>query len=235
MDRGQAVGDPATGAVVRVVGVLLDITDLKEAEQRQRLLFDELNHRVKNTLAIVQSLARQTLRTRRDPEEFARVFEDRLASLARAHNLLTRESWTGAPLRDIVDAAMAPFVDGGRVIDVSGSPVVIPAGATITLSMMLHELAANSAKYGALATAGGRLSVRWETGSDPVAAAIDLCWQEEGGPPVVAPATTGFGSRLLQASARHLDAQLDMDFAPQGLRCRLRFTVPRAVTPEAAA
>lgn len=235
MDRGQAVGDPATGAVVRVVGVLLDITDLKEAEQRQRLLFDELNHRVKNTLAIVQSLARQTLRTRRDPEEFARVFEDRLASLARAHNLLTRESWTGAPLRDIVDAAMAPFVDGGRVIDVSGPPVVIPAGATITLSMMLHELAANSAKYGALATAGGRLSVRWETGSDPVAAAIELRWQEEGGPPVVAPATTGFGSRLLQASARHLDGQLDMDFAPQGLRCRLRFTVPRAVTPEAAA
>lgn len=229
MDRGQAVGDPATGAVVRVVGVLLDITDLKEAEQRQRLLFDELNHRVKNTLAIVQSLARQTLRTRRDPEEFARVFEDRLASLARAHNLLTRESWTGASLRDIVEAAMAPFADGGRVIEVSGDPVVVPAGATITLSMMLHELAANSAKYGALATAGGRLSIRWGTGSDPVAADIDMRWEEEGGPPVIPPTNTGFGSRLLQASARNLDARLDMDFAPAGLRCRMRFTVPRAV------
>lgn len=163
------------------------------------------------------------------------MFEDRLASLARAHNLLTREAWTGASLRDIVDAAMAPFVDGGRVIDVAGDPVVVPAGATITLSMMLHELAANSAKYGALATAGGRLSIRWETGGDPLAADVDMRWEEEGGPHVVAPASTGFGSRLLQASARHLDARLDMDFAPAGLRCRLRFTVPRAAAPTASA
>ena len=228
MDRGQVVGDPATGSAVRVVGVLLDITDLKEAEQRQRLLFDELNHRVKNTLAIVQSLAQQTLRTRSDPKEFARAFEDRLGSLARAHNLLTRESWTGASLRDIVDAAMAPFADGGRVIEVTGDPVVIPAGATITLSLMLHELAANSAKYGALAVADGRLSVGWRIGTDPVAAEIDLVWQESGGAVVVAPTSTGFGSRLLKASARQLDARLEMDFAPAGLFCRLQFTVPRA-------
>lgn len=228
MDRGQATADAATGKVVRVVGVLLDITDLKEAEQRQRLLFDELNHRVKNTLAIVQSLAQQTLRTRSDPKEFARAFEDRLGSLARAHNLLTRESWTGAPLRDIVDAAMAPFADGGRVIEVTGDPVVIPAGATITLSMMLHELAANSAKYGALAVAEGRLAIGWHIGRDPVAAEIDLVWEESGGPIVVAPTSTGFGSRLLKASARQLDARLEMDFAAEGLRCRLQFTVPRA-------
>ncbi len=232
MDRGQAVADPATGAVARVVGVLLDITDLKEAEQRQRLLFDELNHRVKNTLAIVQSLAQQTLRTRSDPKEFARAFEDRLGSLARAHNLLTREQWTGASLGDIVDAAMAPFADGGRVIDIAGDPVVIPAGATITLSLMLHELAANSAKYGALAAADGRLSIGWRLGNDPVAADIDLVWQESGGAPVMAPASTGFGSRLLKASARQLDARLEMDFAPTGLRCYLQFTVPRtASTP----
>jgi PAS domain S-box-containing protein len=228
MDRGQATVDPATGGIGRVVGVLLDITDLKEAEQRQRLLFDELNHRVKNTLAIVQSLAQQTMRTRSDPKEFARAFEDRLGSLARAHNLLTRESWTGASLHDIVDAAMAPFADGGRVIEVEGDEVIIPAGATITLSLMLHELAANSAKYGALAAADGRLSIGWRVGSDLVAAEIDLVWEESGGATVVVPASTGFGSRLLKASARQLDARLEMDFAPAGLRCRLQFTVPRA-------
>ena len=230
MDRGQATADPATCRVVRVVGVLLDITDLKEAEQRQRLLFDELNHRVKNTLAIVQSLAQQTLRTRSDPKEFARVFEDRLGSLARAHNLLTREAWTGASLHDIVDAAMAPFADGGRVIEVAGDGVVIPAGATITLSLMLHELAANSAKYGALAAADGRLSIGWQVGNDLMAAEVALVWRESGGAVVVPPATTGFGSRLLKASARQLDAHLEMDFAPAGLVCRLQFTVPRVGT-----
>lgn len=235
MDRGQATADPATGKVGRVVGVLLDITDLKEAEQRQRLLFDELNHRVKNTLAIVQSLAQQTMRTRSDPKEFAHAFEDRLGSLARAHNLLTRESWTGASLRDIVDAAMAPFADGGRVIEVSGDEIVIPAGATITLSLMLHELAANSAKYGALAAAAGRLSIGWQVGSEQMAADIELVWQESGGAVVAAPTSTGFGSRLLKASARQLDARLEMDFAPTGLVCRLRFTIPQPRASRASA
>jgi len=235
MDRGQAIADPATGKVGRVVGVLLDITDLKEAEQRQRLLFDELNHRVKNTLAIVQSLAQQTLRTRSDPKEFARAFEERLGSLARAHDLLTRESWIGAPLRDIVDAAMAPFADGGRVIEVAGDEVVIPAGATVTLSLMLHELAANSAKYGALATAGGRLSIGWRAGNGPLAAKVDLVWQESGGAVLVAPTRTGFGSRLLKASARQLDAHLELVFAPTGLVCRLQFTVPRTGAPPTVA
>jgi two-component sensor histidine kinase len=93
---------------------------------------------------------------------------------------------------------------------------------------MLHELAANSAKYGALAAADGRLSIGWTIGSDPVAADVDLVWEESGGAPVVVPANTGFGSRLLKASARQLDAQLELDFAPSGLRCRLQFTVPRA-------
>ena len=144
--------------------MVLDITDIKEAEQRQRLLFDELNHRVKNTLAIVQALALQTLQTRPQPDEFADAFSDRLGSLARAHSLLTENSWRGASLQDIVATALSAFVDEGRSIDIGGDAVMVPAGATVTLSLMLHELATNAAKYGALSvaegTAGGAMDRR---------------------------------------------------------------------------
>ena len=226
MDRGQVIHD-AKGKAMRVVGVVLDITDIKEAEQRQHLLFDELNHRVKNTLSIVQALAQQTLRTRPDPAEFTRAFADRLGSLARAHSLLTHDSWRGAPLRDIVATALAAFLDEGRPIEIGGDPVMVPASTTITLSLMLHELATNAAKYGALSVADGRLSIRWTTTEVGAGTAVDLHWWEDNGPPVSPPKSRGFGSRLLAGSAQQLGAELDLDYAAEGLRCRLRFQVPR--------
>jgi PAS domain S-box-containing protein len=229
MDRGQVIRD-ARGSALRVVGVVLDISDLKEAEQRQRLLFDELNHRVKNTLSIVQALAQQTLRTRPDPADFAQAFADRLGSLARAHSLLTSDTWRGAPLQDIVTTALAPFIDEGRPIDIGGTPATVPASSTITLSLMMHELATNAAKYGALSVAEGRLSVRWSAVDAGSGVAIDLHWQEEGGPPVSPPARKGFGSRLLTGSAQQLDARFEIDYAVRGVRCRLRFSVPRDTT-----
>lgn len=228
MDRGQVICD-AEGKAMRVVGVVLDITDIKEAEQRQHLLFDELNHRVKNTLSIVQALAQQTLRTRPDPADFARAFSDRLASLARAHSLLTHDSWRGAPLRDIVATALAAFLDEGRPIEIGGDPVMVPASTTVTLSLMLHELATNAAKYGALSVADGRLSIRWSTTETGAGTAVDLHWREDNGPPVSPPKNRGFGSRLLAGSAQQLGAELDLDYAAEGLRCRLRFQVPRQI------
>ncbi|MBV8186269.1 MAG: PAS domain-containing protein [Alphaproteobacteria bacterium] len=225
MDRGQVMRDPASGKANKVVGVLLDISELKAAEQRQQLLFDELNHRVKNTLSIVQSLAQQTLRTRPDPKEFAGAFEARLQSLARAHDLLTRESWGGASLAEIVSAALAPFLDEGRDIRIGGGDVTIPAATTITLSLMLHELATNAAKYGALSVPAGRLSISWTVEPVHKVAAVDLLWQEEDGPMVSPPKRKGFGSRLLAASSVQLDARFELDYAPSGFRCRLRFTV----------
>jgi len=230
MDRGLVVRDDA-GRAQRVVGVVLDITDIKEAEQRQSLLFDELNHRVKNTLAIVQALAHQTLRTKPDPREFAEAFADRLGSLSRAHTLLTADSWRGASLRDIVSTALAAFVDEGLAIDIAGEPVLVPANATITLCLMLHELATNAAKYGALSVAGGKLSIAWTIRPSGARTMVDLQWQEENGPPVVPPTARGFGSRLLAGSARQLGAELETDYAPQGFRCRLRFAVARGETP----
>ncbi|HEX9374121.1 MAG TPA: HWE histidine kinase domain-containing protein, partial [Roseiflexaceae bacterium] len=228
MDRGQVIRDKA-GAAQRVIGVVLDITDIKEAEQRQRLLFDELNHRVKNTLAIVQALALQTLQSKPQPDEFADAFSARLASLARAHSLLTEDSWRGASLQDIVASALSAFVDEGRSIDIGGDAVMVPAGATVTLSLMLHELATNAAKYGALSVAKGRLAVRWTAAETGAGTMVDLRWQEDGGPPVSPPTNRSFGTRLLTSSAKQLGAELELDYAAPGLRCRLRFPVPRLV------
>ncbi|WP_421994612.1 sensor histidine kinase [Reyranella sp.] len=228
MDRGRVIRD-ADGQALNVVGVVLDITALKDAEQRQRLLFDELNHRVKNTLSIVQALAQQTLRTRPDPADFNDAFAERLASLARAHSLLTNESWQGAPLQEIVSAALEPFMAEAGRIRIAGPPVRIPASGTITLSLMLHELATNAAKYGALSNEAGHLSIAWEVREERAGIAVDLRWQEEDGPPVVPPASRGFGSRLLAGSVRQLNAQFDSDYAAHGFRCRLRFPVPRSV------
>jgi len=208
------------------VGVALDITDLKLAEQRQRLLFEELNHRVKNTLAIVQALAHQTLRSKPDPREFAAAFETRMASLARAHDLLTRDSWQGASLGAIIHAALAPFMGDDHTICIEGPVVTIAPGATVTLSLMLHELATNAAKCGALSGAQGSLTIRWTLEPKGAADEIRLIWLEADGPPVSPPVTKGFGSRLLSASARQLGGEIDIDYAPAGLRCELRFVVP---------
>ena len=226
MDRGQVIRD-AGGKPLRVIGVVLDITEIKEAELRQYLLFDELNHRVKNTLAIVQALALQTLRTQPDPQQFAEAFSDRLGSLARAHSLLTNDSWRGAPLQDLVTTALEAFIDEGRPVEIGGDAVMIPPTGTITLSLMLHELATNAAKYGALSVAEGRLAIRWSATDTGSSIAVDLHWREDNGPPVSPPTKRGFGTRLLASSARQLGAEFEVDYAVQGLRCRLRFSVPR--------
>jgi two-component sensor histidine kinase len=147
--------------------------------------------------------------------------------LARAHSLLTEDSWRGASLKDIVMTALSAFVDEGRTIDIGGDAVMVPAGATVTLSLMLHELATNAAKYGALSVAEGRLSVRWIAAETGASVVVDLRWREDGGPPVSPPTRRSFGSRLLASSAKQLGAELELDYAPPGLRCRLRFPVPR--------
>ena len=123
--------------------------------------------------------------------------------------------------------ALAAFLDEGRPIEIGGDAVMVPASTTITLSLMLHELATNAAKYGALSVAEGRLSIRWTTREAGAGTAVDLHWREENGPPVSPPKSRGFGSRLLTGSAQQLGAELELDYAAPGLRCRLRFSVPR--------
>jgi PAS domain S-box-containing protein len=212
------------GEPIRTVGVFDDVTARRSAEHRQRLLINELNHRVKNSLATVQSIAAQTLRTAADLTSARNAFEARLVALAATHDVLTAESWHGARLADVAASALAPFEATSRPqIDRSGPAVWLTAQRALALSLALHELATNAAKYGALSVPEGKVTIRWsQTAEDE----LTLTWTEQGGPEVSAPDRTGFGTRLLERNLpRELDAEVALTFAPEGLRCVIRFKV----------
>jgi len=222
LDRAVAFERNAEGRVTATLSAALDIDERKRAEERRTLLINELNHRVKNTLASVQSIARQTLRSGRSAEEMSDILTGRLIALAGAHDVLTRENWEGAGLRKIVSVAMAPF-DVARIAT-SGPDARLDARAALALGMALHELATNASKYGALSNETGRVSLAWRLLEDPDRGvpALELEWRETGGPPVTAPRRRGFGSRLLTQGVRsELNGAAEMEFAPEGLVCRI--------------
>jgi PAS domain S-box-containing protein len=225
------------GQVQRIIGVLADITERRRAEDRQRLLINELNHRVKNTLATVQSIAAQTLRAAPDTASAQAAFESRLLALAATHDLLTAESWHGARIADVVSSAIAPFETTRRPqIHASGPAVWVSAPRALALSMALHELATNAVKYGALSRPEGRVTLRWRKTKQ---SEIALSWVEQGGPKVERPTRSGFGTRLVQRSlARELGGSVVLDYAPEGVRCEIRFPIaeaPPAALPETVA
>jgi PAS domain S-box-containing protein len=227
--RGKLVRD-RSGAATRMIGVCMDVTERKCNEERQRLLLDELNHRVRNMLAIIQSIADQTLRETPAPAAFKAAFSARLAALARAHSLLTKELWLGASLRDIVATALSPFGAEGRrdAIGIEGPLVVIKPNVAVTLCLVLHELATNAAKHGALSAPRGQVSVRWtRTGAQPrQPPCVELVWRERGGPCVAPPSKRGFGSRLIAASADQLGGEVSMQYGTSGAETRFRFPLP---------
>lgn len=207
-----------------VATFFLDITEQKEGEERQRLLLDELNHRVKNTLAIVQSIAAQTARVTPAPPEFAKTFSARLSALAGAHSILTQRSWQHASLSEIAAQAMAPFRPAERVRIDGPDAVMLPTGHTMTMALLLNELATNATKYGALSTATGRVDIRWLVSAE---GDIEFTWIESGGPGIEgSPERKGFGSRLIEMSALQLNAQTERVFAPTGLHIAMRFPLP---------
>jgi PAS domain S-box-containing protein len=223
--RSSTVRD-AAGRFLYGIRVVQDITDRKQAELRQKLLLDELNHRVKNTLSTVQSLATQTLRGAGSPEQFRRTFEARVVALSKAHNLLTTRNWQGADLKDIVAEQLEPYADAAR-LKLEGEPVALTPRAALTLSMMLHELATNAAKYGALSTPAGGVEVCWSverTGANEARDLVRLAWRESGGPPVAPPRRRGFGSRLIERSTGELDGEAQLAFDPAGFSCSV--TIP---------
>jgi PAS domain S-box-containing protein len=214
--RGRLTRDP-DGRPIRMTGVVWDVTARKEAEERQRLLLAELDHRVKNTLSRVQSILTQSLRGAASMEEFARAFEGRIAATARAHNLLTRESWRGADLRSLALEELAPYADAGNVT-VEGEPLRLPAAAAVSFSMAFHELTTNAAKYGALSRPGGQVEVRWRREGDR----LILTWEETGGPPVPAAPRRGFGSLLIERGlAYELRGAARIEFRAEGVFCRV--------------
>ena len=213
--RGQALGEQ-TGRNVRMIGVVADVTERRLSEDRQRLLIDELNHRVKNMLAIIQSIASQTLRTTPDPANFKTAFSARLQGLGRIHAVLTDSMWGAASLSDVVTAAISPF--NMDRIDASGAQVSLPPNIAVTMSLVLHELATNAVKYGALSTAGGRVTLCWirKPGGK-----IRMIWKENGGPRLAPPSRRGFGTRLIEASAAQIGGSVHFDYTPEGLELRL--------------
>jgi two-component sensor histidine kinase len=209
--HGIVVTD-AAGRPVRMVGVVRDISARKHAESRQKLLLDELNHRVKNTLLTVQSVAMQMAREAGSPELFYQAFKARLIALSNAHDLLTRGAWQGASFRDLVQQTLAPYAqEGEERFEIAGPEIWLKPNVAVGL-----------AKHGALSTGPGRVAVNWE-GGQPGSDMIEIKWSEHGGPSVKPPRRRGFGSRLLERGlAYEFKAEVRLDFAPGGLQCVIR-------------
>jgi two-component sensor histidine kinase len=211
----------AAGRIVRWFGTSIDIDDQKRAEEHQRLLINELNHRVKNTLATVQSIASQTLRNAGSLPEAKEAFESRLLALSRAHNVLTQENWEGANLHAVVAQAIEPYRSFGEErLRTTGPAVRLLPRTALAIAMALQELATNAVKYGALSNEGGRVDIRWSVDRSPGVPRLHLVWEEGGGPPVQPPSRRGFGSRLIERSlASDLEGEVRIDFEPTGVVC----------------
>jgi PAS domain S-box-containing protein len=217
--RGRVSFD-AQGNPTYFVGIFQDITERKQAEDQQRFFLDELNHRVKNTLATVQSIAAQTLRSTKDTTQFKEAFEGRLLALSKTHNLLTRKSWREADLRDIVEQELAPYrKSGDQRVSIEGPKVNLPSRYAINLGLVTHELVTNAAKYGALSVPTGHLDVSWSVvPAQDRPAQLRFHWTESGGPPVSPPKRQGFGSRLIRRSIEgELEGYMMLNFAVTGV------------------
>jgi diguanylate cyclase len=231
--RGRTIGHDRERPA-RMVGVVIDVTERREAveriitsEKRQRLLIDELNHRVKNTLATVQSIARQTARGAQSPGAFHRSFEARLMALSATHNALTRHGWEQACLSEILAGELRPYP--GSQVSLSGEDVGLSARHALALGMVIHELTANAARYGALASSSGRIEIGWRVEAGTMGDALAFDWCERGVPGLMgAPLRAGFGSRLIRRSIEdELEGEVRLDFEADGFCCRFR--VPLAV------
>jgi two-component system CheB/CheR fusion protein len=214
----------AEGHPTRGTGLVRDVTDMRRWEESQRLLVGELNHRVKNMLAVVQSIAQQTQRSSDSIEAFTEALGRRIQALAAAHGLLTRQNWTGANLGELVEAAAVTFTDphDDDRLRIDGPRLNLRPDVVITFAMAIHELGTNSMKHGALSVPEGRVAVTWTAGDGGVA----FDWIETGGPPVAPPVRKGFGTRLLERGiARELEGSAHLDYREEGFRFHLEFPV----------
>ncbi|MBM1169966.1 PAS domain S-box protein [Microvirga arabica] len=218
------------GRVIGAAAIFRDITERKRWEEHQRLLINELNHRVKNTLATVQSVASQTLRNAKTTQEAQRGIEERLIALSLAHNVLTEENWEGASLKDIVMGAVAAYRhEGENRVQVSGPDVRLSPQMALALAMALHELATNAVKYGALSNETGEIRITWAVSPVANGSHLHLAWTESGGPPVPVPTHRGFGTRLIERSlAQELQGRVQLAFEPTGLVFSLKVPIQSA-------
>jgi two-component sensor histidine kinase len=209
----------ADGTPSRVLGVAMDVTDRRQSEERLKVTARELQHRVKNMLAVVQSIAGQSFRTAATTEQGLVAFTGRLKALAAATDLMTRGNWETVPVGDVVEEILKPYRDDQNDrFAIIGERAPIDARDAVSLGMALHELATNAVKYGALSRDSGRVSVRWAK----TEGRLVLDWSESGGPPVIPPDATGFGTRLLRRGLFEATAgRVELEFRPEGVACRI--------------
>jgi PAS domain S-box-containing protein len=214
-----------SGRVVGASKVSRDITDRKRAEKLQRVLTDELAHRVKNTLATVQAIANQSLVRAKSPTDFVSGFTGRLEALAKAHTLLTRTSMQGADVMELVSEQVLIGAPNDNRISCSGPLLVLDAQAAMHLALVLHELATNARKHGALSVPTGRLSVTWQVRTNGGCSLL-LSWKESNGPKVSAPSAHGFGRTLIEQTMRAHGGEASVDYRTDGLTCEIKLPLP---------
>ena len=205
------------GAIVGASKIARDITEYKQAQERQAFLIRELHHRTMNLFAVIQSIVRRTLGDSRSRAKD--VLNARLQALAAAYSMLTEAAWAGAPLNEIIKGELSGFSDH---VSVSGCDIVVNAQAVQQFALVVHELATNASKHGALSTDSGRISIEGVIERANGGATFSFRWVESGGPPVMAPKRKGFGSAIVLDSAKHFGASVKLDYDPQGLRYELR-------------
>lgn len=212
-----------SGRAERMTGVYIDVTERRKTEEYKNLLIAELDHRVKNVLACVAAVAQRSRECSRSADDFLQVVNGRINSLANTHVLLSRSRWEGVGLGDLIRSELAPCMSNGNSL-IEGPEIVVAAEATQPLAMVLHELATNATKYGALSSRCGRVSVCWKRHSNRNARDdLALDWHETGGPPIVVPGPPGYGSSVIRELIPYeLGGSVDYVFAPEGVRCRVR-------------
>ena len=231
--RGEYLRN-ASGRAVLVRGTNHDVTERKAAEERQALLMREVDHRAKNALAVVQAVLRLTPRD--DAQTYAQAVEGRISALARAQTLLSRDRWSGADLRTLLEGELAPFRGSSQRVLLFGPAVALPPGAAQPLAMAAHELATNALKHGALSVAEGSVTIHWKLEKSEVAGTLlKLCWTETGGPAVTRPpGRRGFGTRVLDGTVRgQLGGRVALAWEAAGLICEMTVPLERAPNAEA--
>ncbi len=210
-----------SGKVRGAIGAVIDISQRKRVEAYQQVLLDELQHRVKNVLATISSLAARMLKDKPDGRDFAQAFTARLNAMAAMHDLLSQRGWEGADLRNLVERALAAYRGSGKAsISIEGPDVLLWARTATTLGMVVHELATNAAKYGALKAAQGRVAVSWNLSGSGTERRLRISWMERDGPSVRPPAHDGFGASFIKRSVEYeLEGRAQLDFEPGGLHC----------------
>ncbi|HEY7231670.1 MAG TPA: HWE histidine kinase domain-containing protein [Pseudolabrys sp.] len=213
----------AAGEIVGLTCASVDVTERKEGEAHLRLLLRELTHRSKNLLAVIQAMARQTARHAGSIDAFLAQFGSRLQALAASHDLLVRESWYGASLEELIRSQIAGYADGDAAqVMIEGPAIALKPEAAQNLGLALHELAVNAAKFGALSVPTGEVEITWTRRENAPDKAVELDWRERLGPKVKVRRKKGFGSMVIERNlARALDAEVDMNFDPDGLHCHI--------------